>query len=167
MFLFSFNNGVFLIYTVFMCPCWRISKMRNMLEMCFLSLLVYQFCFDLILTSCFPQIRMEVALCAASPYTARDKKSFRKYSRAFSVLLSLCWAANIRVLKPSQVATSSVKQNYKGFIILLHWTLITTGVWNEAMLTTWQSILCIFLAEMLIPLYQRLQWYIYFSYIKF
>lgn len=91
--------------------------MRNMLEMSFLSLLVYQFWFDLILTSCFPQIRMEVALCAASPYAAGDKKSFRKYSRAFSVLLSLCWAANIPVLKPSQVATSSVKQNDKGFII--------------------------------------------------
>lgn len=117
MFLFSFNNGVFLIYTVFMGPCWRRCKIRNMLEMSFLSLLVYQFCFDLIFTSCFPQIRMEVALCAASPYPARDKKSFRKYSRAFTVLLSLCWAANIRVPNPSQVATSSVKQNDKGFII--------------------------------------------------
>lgn len=85
--------------------------------MSFLSLLLYQFCFDLILTSCFPQIRMEVALCVASPYTARDKKSFRKYSRAFTVLLSLSWAANIRVLKPSQVVTSSMKQSDKGFII--------------------------------------------------
>lgn len=57
--------------------CWRVCKLRNMLEMSFLSLFLYQFCFDLILTSCFPQIRMEVALCAASLYTARDKKNYR------------------------------------------------------------------------------------------
>lgn len=85
--------------------------------MFFLSPLGYQFYFDLILTSCFPQIRMEVALYTDSPYTARDKKSFWKYSTAFTVLLSLCWAANILVLKPSQVVTSSVEQNDKGFII--------------------------------------------------
>lgn len=48
--------------------------------MSFLSPFAYQFCSDLILASCFPQIRMEVALRADSPYIARDKKSFWKYS---------------------------------------------------------------------------------------
>lgn len=46
----------------------------------FFSLFAYQFCSDLMLTSCFPQIRMEVASHADSPYIARDKKSFWKYS---------------------------------------------------------------------------------------
>lgn len=128
--------------------------------MSFLSLFLYQFCFDLILTSCFPQIRMEVALCAASLYTARDKKSYRKYSTAFTVLLFLFWAANIRILKPSQVVTSSVKQNDKGFII----RFALNPHYHSCMKWCYFNNI-VYIAEMLIPLYQMFQWYnVFFIY---